>query len=565
MPAKTRLSRMMVLGLLLALGACLRMPPVPDMRAAIRSPSLTGAAPRSVTLPFILDAGRMLVEITLLKPGGGERKVLAFVNMGSGAFGLSHALFRELNPGNGRPLRLKFGSLQIALDGRTIQPLALASGLHLTLNPFAGAPSAADMAKEKEPNTDFFAPHKVEAVISPGLLQHFQVVFDYGARTMTLAAPGTLTPEGVAVPMRVNPRTGFATVDATLDGKRTPLVIDNGGSFSTLRDGALVGRALQHAGAVRGQGRVLTCVGGTRQCRFDRKAHLEVGNGDGLAGKPAVGLQVRFDERQRRGDVRVDELGLHVGTQGLGDGSHEEGHRLCGNGHEHQLHHQPVHQRPFGMVHPEAALAVFSAAAFGLEPGQFALRALSVGVDQVFQDRARFGNRLASIRDDGRLAQRVHGLQGRGCEPGLGVPRVHLQFVGQAQFLKQPEDTLRTRGFEVVNGDHDGPGCCALEAISWGVMSAGWIIGSCCLWPLAGQARGEPFSTTARPTRSHPLVQGIDHNGVQLTPCGAGPRRLPAHPSAAAVGEAGHNGLDGVECGRAVAPQACRVCVHGAT
>ena len=252
MPAKTRLSRMMVLGLLLALGACLRMPPVPDMRAAIRSPSLTGAAPRSVTLPFILDAGRMLVEITLLKPGGGERKVLAFVNMGSGAFGLSHALFRELNPGNGRPLRLKFGSLQIALDGRTIQPLALASGLHLTLNPFAGAPSAADMAKEKEPNTDFFAPHKVEAVISPGLLQHFQVVFDYGARTMTLAAPGTLTPEGVAVPMRVNPRTGFATVDATLDGKRTPLVIDNGGSFSTLRDVALVIDA--HPAWLRSQG-----------------------------------------------------------------------------------------------------------------------------------------------------------------------------------------------------------------------------------------------------------------------------------------------------------------------
>ncbi|OAI45490.1 hypothetical protein AYO42_00190 [Rhizomicrobium sp. SCGC AG-212-E05] len=247
-----RLSRMMVLALLLALGACLRMPPVPDMRTAIRSPSLTGAAPRSVTLPFILDAGRVLVEITLLKPGGGERNVLAFVNMGSGSFGLSHALFRELNPGNGRPLRLKFGAMQIALDGRTIQPLALASGLHLTLNPLGAPPSAADMAKEKEPNADFFAPRKIEAVIPPGLLQHFQVVFDYGARHMTLAVPGTLAPEGVAVPIRVNPRTGFATVDATLDGMRTPLVIDNGGGFSALRDVAPVIDA--HPSWLRSQG-----------------------------------------------------------------------------------------------------------------------------------------------------------------------------------------------------------------------------------------------------------------------------------------------------------------------
>lgn len=237
MPAKTRLSRMMVLGFLLALGACLRMPPVPDMRAGLRSPTLDGAQPRSATLPFILDAGRMLVEITLLKPGGGERKVLAFVNMGSGAFALSNALFRELAPGNGRPLRLKFGAMTIALDGRTIQPQAMAAGLRLNINPFAGAPSAAEIARQKEePNADFFAPHKVEAVISPGLLQHFQVVFDYGAQTMTLAAPGTLKPDGVTVPIRINLRTGFATLDATLDGKRTALVIDNGGSFSTLRD-----------------------------------------------------------------------------------------------------------------------------------------------------------------------------------------------------------------------------------------------------------------------------------------------------------------------------------------
>ncbi len=85
----------------------------------------------------------------------------------------------------------------------------------------------------------FAAPTNVEAVIPPGLLQHFQVVvFDYAARTMTLAQPGTLKPDGVAVPIRVNPKTGFAMLDATIDGAPHVFVLDNGGSYSGIRDAA---------------------------------------------------------------------------------------------------------------------------------------------------------------------------------------------------------------------------------------------------------------------------------------------------------------------------------------
>jgi hypothetical protein len=237
MPAKTCFARLVVFALSVALTACVRTPPIPDMREAVRSPSLKGAEPRSVTMPFILEAGRVLVEITLLKPRGGERKVLAYVNMGSGAFALSNTLFREFNPGNARPLRLKFGTMEMAIDGRTIQPRTMAGGIRASINPFSAAPTPAQAAKQSEPaHADFFAPYKVEAIISPGLLQHFQVVFDYGAKTMTLAAPGTLRPEGVSVPIRVNRRTGFATLDAMLDGKRQALVIDNGGGFTALRD-----------------------------------------------------------------------------------------------------------------------------------------------------------------------------------------------------------------------------------------------------------------------------------------------------------------------------------------
>ena len=56
-------------------------------------------------------------------------------------------------------------------------------------------------------------------------------------------------------------------------------------------------------------------VGTARQRRFHCKAHLEVGNANVIARKPAVGGQVAFHEAQRRGQVRVDQLGLHGGTE----------------------------------------------------------------------------------------------------------------------------------------------------------------------------------------------------------------------------------------------------------
>jgi PDZ domain len=63
----------------------------------------------------------------------------------------------------------------------------------------------------------------------------------YGARTLTLGASGA--PQGTPVPMRVNAKTGFATVDLSVDGEITPLVIDNGGSYSAL-SGSVVSRWL---------------------------------------------------------------------------------------------------------------------------------------------------------------------------------------------------------------------------------------------------------------------------------------------------------------------------------
>ncbi len=235
-----------------ALAGCVHLPPVADMSGGV---TLAPPSPPSATVPFRLDDNRVFVEVAFVRPDGTERKVLAFVNQGQGGLTFSNALFRELDPRPGRPLHMKFGATDIAVDGAAAMPETLSNAMTISLNPFAKQPTARQAAEGPGgAMADFAAPLPVEAVIPPGLLQHFQVVFDYGARTLTLAQPGTLKPEGTPVPIRVNPKTGFAMVDATIDGAPHVFVIDDGGSYSVLRDTAPLLAA--HPGRLRARGGV---------------------------------------------------------------------------------------------------------------------------------------------------------------------------------------------------------------------------------------------------------------------------------------------------------------------
>jgi hypothetical protein len=159
--------------------------------------------------------------------------------MGFGAVAVTKSLYRELNPGPGGKLHMKVGAMEIAVNWDAVQPSGMANSFRLNINPFSKTPTAEQWARGPGGDDEaFFSPLPVEAVIPPGLLQHFQVAFDYGAKTMTLAAPGTLKPEGVGVPIRVNRKTGFVTLDANIDGVVHPVVIDNGGSYTVFHSTA---------------------------------------------------------------------------------------------------------------------------------------------------------------------------------------------------------------------------------------------------------------------------------------------------------------------------------------
>jgi len=240
------------ISLSLVLAGCIEAPPVPDARGAY-----TASGDMSVTVPFVFDNNRMFVDLAFVAPDGSLRKARAFVNQGSGAFVLTNQLYRDLGIGDGKKLRMRIGTMEIAADPRAVQPEDMANSFTLALNPFRKPQTAAEAAKGPGGSmAGLTDPMTVEAVIPPGLLQNFQTVFDYGAKTLTLAAPGTPKPQGVAVPIRVNPLTGFATLDVDVDGKNYPTVVDNGGSYSAMRASATSEWTARHPAWLRSEGGV---------------------------------------------------------------------------------------------------------------------------------------------------------------------------------------------------------------------------------------------------------------------------------------------------------------------
>jgi hypothetical protein len=75
----------------------------------------------------------------------------------------------------------------------------------------------------------------VAAYLPASVLQPYQVVLDYGKRTLTLAEPGTIRPQGVAVPFQLDTATGLIAVNASIDGRPYAITIDNGSAYTWLR------------------------------------------------------------------------------------------------------------------------------------------------------------------------------------------------------------------------------------------------------------------------------------------------------------------------------------------
>jgi hypothetical protein len=187
--------------------------------------------PTSGTAHFILDGNRMYAEVAFLRPNGTLRKALVFVDLGSPSAVLSRELLKELDLGSRKRLALEVGNLMVTTDSGDVTSdpwLPFLIGEHRT----------------------------VEGLLPAGILKKYQVVIDYAQRTLTLAEPGTLGPEGLAVPFEMNEKTGLISVDLTTGGKTYRMTIDNGSAYTWLRKATAQEWLAAHPDWQRGTGAV---------------------------------------------------------------------------------------------------------------------------------------------------------------------------------------------------------------------------------------------------------------------------------------------------------------------
>jgi hypothetical protein len=163
---------------------------------------------KAITVPFVLDHNRVFVELEFVKPDGMIRRAFAFVDMGDPDLELTVSLAKELQLDHDKDLRIRVGSTALVFDRGKLKA--------------AAAPGETIMAGAGKDETNLPA----------SILMGYDVVFDYKARTITLAAPGTIQHQGVRVPCRVNPKTGLVSVEITVGGRSYAVTIDNGAAYT---------------------------------------------------------------------------------------------------------------------------------------------------------------------------------------------------------------------------------------------------------------------------------------------------------------------------------------------
>jgi hypothetical protein len=214
----------------------------------------SGQAGETTTIPFTLDSQRIVMEISLEKPNGGRRTALAWFNMGMAQPVLSKALYQELQIGSGQPLRMQIGDrvLQVA-------PHAVVNG-----DGGMGVPEFSHL----------FAPLPVETMLPASVLQEFVVTLDYGRRVVTLTKPSVRRIEGVAIPARVNPRTGIVSIEISIAGNTYPIVIDAGSGYSWIRGDTARGWLSRHPEWQRSNGAIGQANANMVDFDFEKKGTL---------------------------------------------------------------------------------------------------------------------------------------------------------------------------------------------------------------------------------------------------------------------------------------------------
>ena len=72
-----------------------------------------------------------------------------------------------------------------------------------------------------------------EGLVPGRLLRKYRVIFDYPAKTFTMARPGTVTPRGERLPAPIG-WTGFPRIELTIAGETQGFLLDTGATYTMI-------------------------------------------------------------------------------------------------------------------------------------------------------------------------------------------------------------------------------------------------------------------------------------------------------------------------------------------
>jgi hypothetical protein len=179
-----------------------------------------------------LELNRPYIDVMLAGPNGQHAKAHAYVDTGGGAIILSSGLAKKLGlRGNGKALHE---------EGQTLIPTATPAlnigGRQIELV------DAHALIDAGEPHT--LGRTDAQMALPGRFLRHYIVVFDYPARTFTLANPAPHKPDGTAVKTIIGG--GMPVVRASVDGKSYGFLLDTGGQYCMISDAELRPWRKQH-------------------------------------------------------------------------------------------------------------------------------------------------------------------------------------------------------------------------------------------------------------------------------------------------------------------------------
>ncbi len=184
----------------------------------------------NVSVPFVLDHNRMLVEAEIQRIDGSWRNVLLWVDSGNPDFFISEDLARDLGYDLSQADEQSAGENIQSMDVKPPDGVRIGN---MDLN--------CENVKSIvlfEPKWIFSTMH-IDANLPAAVLKQYHVIFDYPGKQLTLAQPGSLQPRGIRAPANVNDQTGIVQIGALINGDSLSFALDNGASYSFVSEDML--------------------------------------------------------------------------------------------------------------------------------------------------------------------------------------------------------------------------------------------------------------------------------------------------------------------------------------